>query len=724
MYDAERKGGKNSLMYKESLEAFYPIINMYKLFIALILLACVGSATCSEYGVVERVIKLSSPTLEVNLDPSAPVIISYKSATKDGLLFGAPNRLGPEVIFYDGDDAFYLSSYEKEARVDCTVKSGPSAAVYSCRLVWKGKPTVDFELIFSVAGNKLSVTTRLLREMGTVRISSIKLPLVTVYSEQRGAKLALPTNLGRLFDIAKAEQEIHFIKADKSNIAAIGMAYYDKMLGLVTISSLDDQIISTIGGRPKYGGLSAEFVRRPRADKTDLSFLVQSDSTCTVTIIEPRDDTPVDWTAGAAAVRDTVPRNINSMYTGSFMYKIMLDRPGSPTWTTFNEALDLVRRVKRLTNGAAQIAYLEGWQRDGRDIGYPDTGALNERVGILDQLRTLIRRAKQENATISVRDNYADAYKDGASWNPGIIALDSSGEMVEGDPGGLGQAYTISPGKYIKTASDRAKRTVQLLGIEKTIHLDTLTDDPDVIDYNPASPTGRQKNAAAKLSIISEFERMGLNVTSDTLTAPFVTEISHFWNAEHNPAVRTQAESHIPLIPMVYHGKVTVGGNISADDDMLDILLFGWTFSEEFTKNTSDERIMDLYYLVTLPWSGLASREISGYKKDGSVERITYNVNTYVEVDKSKKTYKIVRDGTTIASDFSTMIPIPDGRIAVYSRKGGKITVELPESWNESKKIAVAHVGDAEKSSYRVKDGKLTLIAMPRTPYWISYKGK
>jgi hypothetical protein len=130
---------------------------------------------------------------------------------------------------------------------------------------------------------------------------------------------------------------------------------------------------------------------------------------------------------------------------------------------------------------------------------------------------------------------------------------------------------------------------------------------------------------------------------------------------------------------------------------------------------------MDLYYLITLPWSSLASREINGYEKKGSVEKVTYNTNTYVEIDRSSKSYTVVRDGVKVANDFSTMMPLPDGKILVYSRNSKNVTVELPEFWKDSSKIKVSHIGSASASNYSVKNGELTLKAIARTIYTISY---
>jgi hypothetical protein len=147
--------------------------------------------------------------------------------------------------------------------------------------------------------------------------------------------------------------------------------------------------------------------------------------------------------------------------------------------------------------------------------------------------------------------------------------------------------------------------------------------------------------------------------------------MSHFWRAEMRRVACWSAEERIPLVPMIFHGKVTAGGTAATDDDMLDLIECGWTFSADLDKGTTDRHIMDLYYLVTVPWSILAKREITGFEKNGPVERVWYDRDTYVQVDRERQSHDIVVDGVTIARDFSTNARLPDGRTVSYSRCAG-----------------------------------------------------
>lgn len=668
-------------------------------------------------GVTEKTIKLVSRAFEVHLDPTRPDILSYRSISKpsDNLcLWGATERLGPEVALYDTKDGSYKSSYDKDARLESSIETSASVAVYKCKLSWKGKPAAEFELIFSLTGNRFTITSRLRKEHGDFKVSSIRLQLVSVKETQPGAKLAMPRCSGRLVDVAKASPVEMVHKVSPLDIAPVGMIYHEKMLALVSLSSPDDQVISTLGGSPKTGGLSVEFIRRPRAAKPALQFLVQNDSTCAITIMEPRGGKPLDWTAGASLLRDNTPRNVNTIYSGSFIYSIQLDCPDGSNWTSLNEAMEIIDRVNRLTGGAKQVVYLSGW-RDGSAVS--DADKISDRVELFSQLVTVIQQAKLVNAVVSVADNYSTVFKETPDWNESIIAIDSKGEPAESSDSG----YIISPAKYVRTAQERARKTVESLGIQKTILLEKLSDDPDRMDFDPVSPANRQTCINGKSGIISGFNRLGIDAASDFFTSPFAARMSYFRHINKSREPQWADEEIIPLIPMIYHGKVTIGETAVTDEDILDLILSGWTATAEFNKSTPDERITDLYYLVTLPANGLAGREITGYEKKGSVERVSYSANTYVEVDRKKPGYAVVRDGIIIAANFTTMMPLPDGRIAVYSRNGGKVAVDLAGHWRDTRQVKIECLVGSDKPYSTIRNGRLTITTAPRAVYRISY---
>lgn len=620
---------------------------------------------------VDDLIRLTNSSVEIELGAARPVAVSYRGARSGATLAAAEDGAGLEVLVFDEEARAYRSSSEAGFFTESAVRADGSSAVYDFVLRRGGKAVAEFRVSYSLVGNCLTVRCSLRSETESVRVTSIRIPLVSVGASQHRARMAFPTRSGRLVDVAACQPMERVHKIDWFEMVQVAMAYHDGMLALLSLDSPDDQIISRITDRPKAGSISVEFVFRPKAEDPALLFQVQSESSCSVTLLEPDGVGPIDWTAGAAVARDRIPQNINDLYVGAFVYKIFLDRPGASDWMTFADALEFVKRVARLTGGARQIAYLVGWQHSGHDTGYPDVFTINPRVGDLAGLRKLIEQAKAENAIVSLHDNYHDAYMDSPAWDPSIVARDSRGELAEGGIWDGGQAYVIGPAKYAPQAVERARKTIEMTGIEQTVHLDVFTDDPDRVDFDPKCPASRRKNLDGKMAILSEFKRLGIDVTSEILTAPFTGCMSHFWRVEMRRVPCWSAEERIPLVPMIFHGKVTAGGTAATDDDMLDLIECGWTFSADLDKGTTDRHIMDLYYLVTVPWSILAKREITGFEKNGPVERVWYDRDTYVQVDRERQSYDIVVDGVAIARDFSTNARLPDGRTVSYSRCAG-----------------------------------------------------
>jgi hypothetical protein len=107
---------------------------------------------------------------------------------------------------------------------------------------------------------------------------------------------------------------------------------------------------------------------------------------------------------------------------------------------TFEEALEVVRKMDNLTRGMPKIVYLVGWQKGGHDHGYPAWDEVNPRLKreqdptALDSLRWLIREARQYNTTVSLHINMLDAYEQSPLWDEYVakdcLARDEAGQLL------------------------------------------------------------------------------------------------------------------------------------------------------------------------------------------------------------------------------------------------------------------------------------------------------
>ena len=107
---------------------------------------------------------------------------------------------------------------------------------------------------------------------------------------------------------------------------------------------------------------------------------------------------------------------------------------------TFEEALEVVRKVDNLTRGIPKIVYLVGWQKGGHDHGYPAWDEVNPRLKraqdatALDSLRWLIREARRYHTTVSLHINMVDAYQQSPVWDEYVakdcLAKDEQGQLL------------------------------------------------------------------------------------------------------------------------------------------------------------------------------------------------------------------------------------------------------------------------------------------------------
>src|SRR5258708_40217281 len=109
-------------------------------------------------------------------------------------------------------------------------------------------------------------------------------------------------------------------------------------------------------------------------------------------------------------------------YHQTLVYKVFCASKTGKMYNTFEQCLDVIRRVRDLTAGVPQIVYLIGWQFDGHDSKYPDWSIVNPRLkraqdeSANKSLHWLIESARDLNAVVSLHINMCDAYTRTLPW--------------------------------------------------------------------------------------------------------------------------------------------------------------------------------------------------------------------------------------------------------------------------------------------------------------------
>ena len=227
----------------------------------------------------------------------------------------------------------------------------------------------------------------------------------------------------------------------------------------------------------------------------------------------------------------------------------------SKVYLTFEQALDVIRRLDNLTLGIPKIVYLVGWQHDGHDSKYPDWSVVNPRLKRpqdatpVESLRWLMAEGFKHHTTVSLHINMLDAYQDSPLWNTylqlGIVAKDTQGRLIKGEfedfPGTdpvIGQIYYLSYAREWETgfAKKRIDSLLRMLPIQRagTIHIDafhSLRPIPHAYPQerypelsksdtrlSPFLDYPLEKEVAAQRKIFRYFRDQGVDVTSEGST--------------------------------------------------------------------------------------------------------------------------------------------------------------------------------------------------------------
>ena len=163
-------------------------------------------------------------------------------------------------------------------------------------------------------------------------------------------------------------------------------------------------------------------------------------------------------------------------------------------------------------------------------------------------------------------------------------------------------------------------------------------------------------------------------------SAPFVGVIGHSWHLWRNNDRVFAGEEPVPFIPMIYHGGPTTygRGNPSASYAP-ESVLYGATYSTDWTKHTTPHEMAEPIYLVVAPWTYLRHRKMQDYRRQGAVSRVTYAANTFVEVNEATGQWRVVVDGVSVAEDGLLVVRKGD-LVAVYAQTERRVKVALPAS--------------------------------------------
>ncbi|MCX7017298.1 MAG: endo-alpha-N-acetylgalactosaminidase family protein, partial [Candidatus Sumerlaeota bacterium] len=437
-------------------------------------------------------------------------------------------------------------------------------------------------------------------------------------------------------------------------------------------------------------------------------------------------DGRIDWMDGAAWLRARLPE-LPSTYDDAFVYKISCCRlpderfpetlknaPNPTVYTTFDQGLEIIKKLSNLTHGAKQIIYLVGWQHEGHDSRYPDLSVVNHWLGGKEKLLALMEEAKRYNAVVSLHVNCDAAYKDSPGWDPDIVCRGPDGELAQWETQHGQPAWHISHYKDVKkgSAQKRIDDLLAMLPIQSSIHYDAFR-------YTNESwePDGHIDMTAEMLGvdkIVDYYAQRGITITIESFGANpgLAGKMRGSWH------LSTEDE----FFPFLLHRRWVGGGSKKPED-----VAYGVSILAHFENATTPAEMCDQYYLWGLVSSFLRHREMTRVANEDGRLVVEYGKSCVAEYDKSAKEFRLTADGISVAKGDDRFVPVSDREILVYSKSGGAMDWRLPAAW-VGKRVALAALTESGKQTasdvQTDAGGTIRFQANPQQPYLLTLSGE
>jgi hypothetical protein len=599
---------------------------------------------------------------------------------------------------------------------------------------------VEFTLRYAIDGNSVRVTLEDVHEHAGFELISIEMPsLVCVDESENDAWLAHGDAGGDMVALREAQVGKLGLNTFWGEINAILPVIMAGHSGAVcvqeTTAFMDGTLLSVSGTAPNrraclgttkvfrvdgsacYDMNLGRGAAKSCGDRSTPNLIVQQKSACRLDFLEPAaGGAALGWIDGAKLVHSRMPEIPNHFYDDKFIYGIRTDEPRfSKPSATFERCEEMIRNIHRLTDGSPQLVHLWGWQFRGKDTGYPAVNVVDERIGGYDGMMRLMERSKPLNATMSLSDNYDDAYRSSPAWNEEMIARKPDGDLWKSREWTGEESYIQGLAKYMEGPGvERVKYTCERYKLPGTIHVDVLSYFAIRNDWDPKHPaSGIHNLEEGRYRVLDEFKQHGVDVTSEGLRYPYIGKMSMCWYAG-GPTPCPFGGKPVPMLSLIYRKSVVWGraGN-KGDLPLLLMMFYGEAQHSIFNGDVSVENMLDSFYLAMVPWFRLHMLDVEGFERVQMRTTTTLEgSDNHVDIDWEKKSYSVTLDGAEVARDSSTFCPLGKDRIAMYSVADGPLLATLPEEWNPQEVSAMTLFADRKEPAQFKLDGRRVTVGM------------
>ncbi len=703
------------------------------------LLAQVSEAPGKARSAPSRPVILKSPALEVVLDGSDGLPFEYRMSTPDTRFLGEEGGQ-PMTATVCQRDGWKFPAVP--LRVE-SVKHTATQADFGFTARVGGQPAASFTISYLLDGSTVTVKMRNVREHAGYDLIEVAMPsLVTVRESDGAAWLAHGDSGGSLAMLRDASPAHLAPNRFWGNVLAtlpVVMVGNGTALCVQEVTAFMDGTELRVSGEngSRRGSLGTTKTHRINGSlcydmnagngaplncgaRNTPNLLVDQESSCRLDFVAGGNG-GAGWLKGAELVRGRMPPIPKHLYDDTFTYGILCDQPlfEKPT-ATFEDCERIIRNVAALTDHAPQIVHLWGWQFRGKDTGYPAVNEVNPRIGGYEGMMRLMQRARAFNCTVTLSDNYDDAYRSSPAWNADWIARRPDGELWESRNWTGENSYILGMAKYVKAAAlERVRYTCSRYRLPATTHVDVLSYYSIRNDWDPAHPASGVENLQARYKILEEFAKHGVDVSSEALRYAFLGKISSFWYMT-GPGKCPFGGTPIPLLATIYRKSAVWGQSGRMDglaNGILKMLFYNGYAHASFRDGGDLRATTDLYYLMMVPWFKLHGRNVESFRREGDRTVVELEGNAVADMDWAKQTYTVSIDGSEVARDLATYCPLDDHRIAFYSASARELSAPLPAGWDAGRIAGSAlSASGREAVPVTVRDGRVVVAVDAQTP--------
>lgn len=451
-------------------------------------------------------------------------------------------------------------------------------------------------------------------------------------------------------------------------------------------------------------------------------------------------------------------KHYNYDYAQTMMMKMFLARPDYPHDTSevlisFEDALEIIRRVDTITQGVDKIIYLVGWQGLGHDDLYPDMTAVNDHLKRAcdpdgrTSLLWLIEEAKKYHTVVSFHGNLADAYEQSPSF-PELAAANAVTNDKNGKPAVIEifndrNAYKVSYKQYYESGLFKKywDKFCALVPVKEagTVHLDNFC-----IAENLCPETGVEEQNAARNAMLDYILSLGIDVTSEYT----YRELSRRADDKGHPIHKYYGDD-VSLLPDEGWKKAPIHalGRIAAVWWMSNVTAEDFIANppEVYTGFPTDENLRDVYYGLmhgediwmnngkdAADWGREYIKQfcvmqvpyfyLNRYRRL-AVERQTDEtyIGTFSDgVVSIGKTRTITKNGIAVKDGDDLLLPLgkDDRKFIAYSGNGKTGEWNIPDAKDGTADIyRITPDGNVPAGNTEIKDGKTALTVGKEEAY-------